>query len=145
MKITWGHKIAVVYLMFVAGILFLVFKANKESFDLVTNNYYEEELKFQDVIDQKQRASALSALPEVAYEAGEISIQFPQEFANKEVKGVVYLYRPSDAKKDIHQAFTVTGTKLKLALPTINPGLYDIKLSWQADGKTYFHELKKFF
>jgi hypothetical protein len=145
MKISWGYKIAAVYLMFVAGILFLVFKANKESFDLVTDNYYEEELKFQNVIDQKQRASALSALPEVAYENGEISIQFPQEFAQKEVKGEVFLYRPSDARKDIHKAFTINGTRLKLAFPTLNSGLYDIKLSWQADGKTYFHELKKFF
>jgi nitrogen fixation protein FixH len=145
MKISWGYKIAAVYLMFVAGILFLVFKANKENFDLVTDNYYEEELKFQNVIDQKQRASALSALPEVAYENGEVSIQFPQEFAQKEVKGEVFLYRPSDAKKDIHKSFTLNGTHVKLALPTINSGLYDIKLSWQADGQTYFHELKKFF
>jgi hypothetical protein len=145
MKISWGHKIAVVYLLFVAGILFLVFKANNEEFDLVTPNYYDEELKCQDVIDQKQRASSLSALPVVSFENGEVTIQFPEELANKELKGELYLYRPSDAKKDIRKAFVTKNTRLKIALPTINSGLYDIKLSWQADGQSYFHEQKKFF
>jgi hypothetical protein len=145
MKISWGHKIAAVYLLFVAGILFLVFKANNENYDLVTENYYEEELKFQNVIDQKQRASSLSALPVINFENGELNIQFPQELAGKELKGELYLYRPSDAKKDIRKPFTIKGSQLKLAIPSINPGLYDIKLSWQIDGQTYLHEQKKFF
>lgn len=145
MKISWGHKIAAVYLLFVAGILFLVFKANNENYDLVTENYYEEELKFQNVIDQKDRALSLSAQPQVAYDNGEMTIQFPEEFANKELKGELYLYRPSDAKKDIRKPFTIAGTQLKIALPSINAGMYDIKISWQADGQSYLHEQKKFF
>ena len=63
MKISWGYKIAGAYLLFVAGIMFLVYKANNETYDLVTENYYEEELKFQNVIDKKQRASSLSIVP----------------------------------------------------------------------------------
>jgi hypothetical protein len=145
MKISWGHKIAAVYLIFVAGILFLVFKANNENYDLVTENYYEEELKFQNVIDQKERASSLSALPEINVENGELIIQFPQELAGKELKGELYLYRPSDAKKDIRKPFTIKGSYMKMAIPTINPGLYDIKLSWQTDGQSYLHEQKKLF
>ena len=83
MKISWGYKIAGVYLLFVAGILFLVFKANNENYDLVTENYYEEELKFQNVIDQKDRSYSLSALPEINFENGELIIQFPQELAGE--------------------------------------------------------------
>ncbi len=145
MKISWGSKIAAAYLLFVTGILFLVFKANNENYDLVTENYYEEELKFQNVIDQKQRASALSALPQVGFKNGEMVIQFPEEFAHKKVKGELYLYRPSDATKDIRKAFNIEGSVLKVTVPTINPGLYDIKISWQVDGQSYFHEQKKFF
>ena len=52
MKLSWGHKIAATYLVFVAGMVFLVFKANNEKFDLVTKDYYGAELKYQEVIDQ---------------------------------------------------------------------------------------------
>ena len=61
MKISWGHKILFAYLAFVAGIMFLVFKASQEDYDLVTANYYEAELKYQDIIDQKENTARLSA------------------------------------------------------------------------------------
>ena len=45
MKLSWGYKIMFVYTAFVAGIGFLAFKANNEKFDLVTKDYYDQELK----------------------------------------------------------------------------------------------------
>lgn len=94
MRISWGYKILVFYLSFVVGMLFLVFKANSESFDLVTENYYEAELKYQDVIDQKGAVLELSAPPKITQTVNSVSIQLPKEFAGKNVQGEVYLYCP---------------------------------------------------
>jgi hypothetical protein len=52
MKLSWGYKIMFVYIAFVAGMGFLVFKASSQKFDLVTKDYYDQELKYQQVIDQ---------------------------------------------------------------------------------------------
>lgn len=145
MKISWAYKILIVYLLFVAGIMFLVFKANNERYDLVTDNYYEAEVKYQDVIDQKQRVAALSAQPEINYEGGRLHIQFPAEFSGKVLQGELYLYRPSDARKDFRQSFTASDNQYTLELPVPVSGMYDIKLSWKAGGQTYFMEKKKFF
>ena len=43
----WGYKILTVYIIFIAGILFLVFKSSNQNQDLVTKDYYEQELKYQ--------------------------------------------------------------------------------------------------
>ena len=43
----WGYKIMLAYVVFIAGILFLVFKSSSQKVELVTENYYEQELKFQ--------------------------------------------------------------------------------------------------
>ena len=145
MKISWAYKILIVYLMFVAGIMFLVFKANGERYDLVTENYYEAEVKYQDVIDQKQRVAALSAQPEISYDGRKLRIQFPPEFTGKILQGELYLYRPSDAQKDIRQSFTISDNQYTMEVPAGVSGMYDIKLSWQAGGQTYFMEKKKFF
>lgn len=145
MKISWAYKILTVYLLFVAGIMFLVFKANGERYDLVTENYYEAEVKYQDVIDQKQRVAALSAPPEIEYDGRQLRIQFPSEFTGKVLQGELYLYRPSDAKKDIRQSFTVLDNQYTMKVPAGVSGMYDIKLSWKAGGQTYFMEKKKFF
>ena len=60
MKLSWGYKITLVYIAFVAGMGFLVFKASSQKFDLVTKDYYEQELKYQQVIDQAANSSRLS-------------------------------------------------------------------------------------
>lgn len=145
MRISWGYKIVIFYLSFVFGILFLVYKANSESFDLVTENYYEAELKYQDVIDQKTNASQLSAPPVISHSINSISIQLPKEFANKSVEGEIYLYRPSDATKDFRRSFSTQDGFYHLDLGKELSGSYDIKLTWKAGGKEFFQEQKLFF
>ena len=145
MKISWGHKIAVAYLFFVAGIFFLVFKANSEKFDLVTKDYYGEELKYQQVIDQSANANALSMLVQTEVINNELIIHFPNEMKDKNIKGDFYLYYAADAKKDFRKNFTTNTLVFSQALPTGMTGMYELKLSWQVDGKKYYHEKKIFF
>jgi nitrogen fixation protein FixH len=145
MKISWGHKILFVYLAFVAGIMFLVFKASQQKFDLVIPNYYDAELKFQNVIDDEQRVAELSAPPRITHSVNNVSIQLPNEFLSKEVKGELYLYRPSDAAKDLRKTFATNRSFVELTLDKDLSGAYEVKLSWQADGKTFYNEQRIFF
>jgi hypothetical protein len=145
MKISWGHKIAGAYILFVAGIVFLVLKANSERFDLVTKDYYGEELKYQQVIDQAANANALSMPVRAEKSNNELLIRFPDEMAGKKIDGEVYLYYPADAAKDFRQSFIINGLELRQALPVGIRGKYELKLSWLADGKKYYHEKKIFF
>ena len=57
----WGYKILMVYILFVAGIMVMVFMSSTQNTDLVTTDYYEKELVYQQKIDQISRTSALSA------------------------------------------------------------------------------------
>lgn len=145
MKISWGYKILFAYIAFVAGIMFLVYKANQEKFDLVTDNYYDAELKYQDVINQKQRAADLSALPVISHSTNSVNIQLPQEFLNQNLTGELYLYRPSDATKDIRKEFSTQSASVRILLDKDLSGLYEVKLSWQAAGKTFYNEQRIFF
>lgn len=145
MKLSWGYKIAIAYLLFVAGILYLVFRANNEHFDLVTENYYEQELKYQDIIDQKKRVAHLSAAPVIAYKNNQLSIQFPAECAGSAVKGEVYLYRASDASQDIRQSFETNSSAYNKQFNLSLAGLYTVKLSWEWKGEQYFQEQNHFF
>lgn len=145
MKISWGYRIAAVYILFVIGILYLVYRANNENFDLVTEDYYGEELKYQNVIDQKNRVAQLSAPPKINVEGGKLLVTLPSEFDGKTTEGELYLYCPSDQKNDLRRPFSVTNGAFALSLPPKINGLYEVKLSWQAEGTTYFHEQKEFF
>lgn len=145
MKISWGYKILFAYLAFVAGILFLVIKASGENYDLVTSNYYDAELKYQDVIDQTKRVNELSGPVKITHSVNVVRVQFPVEFMNKTVQGEIYLYRPSDATKDVRQKFTTQQGFVEMDLERNLSGSYDAKLSWQSDGKSYYKEQRIFF
>jgi nitrogen fixation protein FixH len=145
MKISWGYKILFVYLAFVIGILFMVYKASREKFDLVTPDYYDAELKFQNVIDDKQRTAELSAPPKITHSVNAVSIQLPDEFLNKDVKGELFLYRPSDASKDVKRSFNTNKSFVEIPLDKELSGAYEIKLSWKASGKTFYNEQRIFF
>lgn len=142
---SWGYKIFIAYTTFAAGILFLAYKASQQNFDLVTENYYEAELKYQEVIDQKGNVSQLSEPPKISHTVNSVSVQLPKEFANKNVQGEIYLYRPSDASKDVRQNFATGQGFYEMPLGKELSGSYDLKLSWQADGKRFFNEQRVFF
>jgi hypothetical protein len=144
MKLSWGHKIAATYLVFVAGMVFLVLKANSEKFDLVTEDYYGAELKYQEIIDQAANATALSAPVAVEKNGDQLTIRFPSEMNNKKKEINFYLYYPADEKKDFRKSLNVNEVEFKLTLPAGFSGLYEVKLTWLTDGKKYYHEEKIF-
>jgi hypothetical protein len=48
----WGYKIAITFILFGALIIFMVVKSFQQNIDLVTDDYYQEELKYQQQIDK---------------------------------------------------------------------------------------------
>ncbi|HET6768127.1 MAG TPA: FixH family protein [Chitinophagaceae bacterium] len=145
MKLSWGYRIAFVYVIFVAGIGLLVFKASSEKFDLVTKDYYDEELKYQQVIDQSANTAKLSTPLIVEKSASELSISFPTEMKNKKKIIDFYLYYPADAKRDFRKSIQLDDNAFTQSLPAAMKGKYELKLSWEADGVKYYFEKKLFF
>lgn len=145
MKLSWGYKILFGYLAFVAGIVFLVVKASSEKFDLVTKDYYEQELKYQQVIDQAANAAKLSAPVRVEKAEGKITVRFPEEM--KDIKKTIdfYLYFPADAKKDFRKKIETGDIEFTEALPAGISGLHVLKLFWEAGSVKYYYEQKIFF
>ncbi len=141
---SWGTKILIVYVVFILGILAMVFKSSTQKTDLVTTDYYAKELKYQEKIDEMQRAEALSAPVEYVIKDNSLIIQFPKDFAGKKLAGEAVLYCPSDEKRDIKKSFFLMDESLHINISAVNSGLYELHLSWQDGGVTYYFEKKIF-
>jgi hypothetical protein len=138
----WGYKILFVYLAFAAGIAFLAIKSMNEKMDLVTPNYYAEELKHQDKINQETNVSHLSSVVKIDEQDGKLLIHFPKDFDNKTIEGSVKLYCPSDENKDYTKNFQSKNNEWILSIPAVNKGLHEIHLTWKVDGVDYYFEHK---
>ena len=49
----WGKGVTIAFILFVGFIMFMVVGAFRENFDLVSDDYYLEEINYQDKINQK--------------------------------------------------------------------------------------------
>ena len=146
MKIGWGTIAALFYCSFVVFILGLVYLATKEKFELVTPNYYAEELKYQHKIDAANNAHQLSETTAIQVEKKTVSIDFPKDFDGKTITGHVNFFRPSDGTKDLQLELKPDASgKQVITNDSFVKGLYKIKLDWKCDGKDYFLEQNIFF
>ena len=144
MRINWGTKIAIFYLSFVAGMMYLVVRSSQQSIDLVSDDYYADELQYQQRIDQLNRTAALTAPPEIVYEQDVITVKLPAEFSGKTVKGQILLYCPARASDDLQTGFSTREGMARLSVPEKNSGHHEVQVSWEAEGVRYFSEKKLF-
>lgn len=141
---SWGYKIMLAYILFVAGIMLLVFKSSSRKQELVIEDYYEQELKFQQKIDEAERAQSLSAPVKYAVDHGKITVSFPGEMKGKRIDAQVWVYFAADQSRDKTFHLTTDDATLLIELPENSKGNYALKMDWKAGGTSYYAEHKVF-
>ncbi|HEU4716343.1 MAG TPA: FixH family protein [Bacteroidia bacterium] len=138
----WGLRIVILYSAFVALILFLVIQTMKQKVDLVSDDYYQKELVYQDQIDKMNNAKELSVQPVVSADAHVVRITFPHADSAANVTGVITFYRPSDSSKDLTEKISAgTDGVQVLSSDSLEKGLYQLQMNWSVAGKNYYNEI----
>lgn len=138
----WGYKIFIVYIVFVSGIMFLIFKSSGQKVDLVTTDYYDKELIYQQKIDAMNNVSRLSDTVKYGITKKGLVIVFPKDFSGQTVAGNAVLYCPSDENKDLKQNFSVKDLPLSVPIHSCNKKEYELQLTWQSNGTNYYFAKK---
>jgi hypothetical protein len=81
-----------------------LFPNGQKNSEMVTDNYYEEELKYQDVIDAKKRADELTGKTCIQPDKSGIKITFPKDYNNSNTTVKFVLNRTDDQNLDIHKS-----------------------------------------
>ncbi|UII80948.1 FixH family protein [Flagellimonas sp. CMM7] len=145
MKINWGTGIVLAFVAFISFILYFVIRMstdNSANHDLVTEEYYKQELAYQNEIDASKSALEMEAKLKFVKSKEGITIFFPERFDPKQVKGIVSLYRPSNKHLDIDFPISLSKTHLLIPDNSLVDGRWDITVKWQYQGKTFLHKEK---
>lgn len=139
---SWGTKIAAVYIGFVLLIAGLIFRTSRENVDLVTENYYQQELDYQNNIDQRTAGVESGLQPVVAISGAQVKITFPEVATAETVSGSIQFYRPSDKSKDFSVDIKPDTNHIQLVdLSRFTTGVYQVKIAWRAD-QLYYSEVQ---
>ena len=139
----WPLGITIIYISFVLFLFVFVFYSGSQQVDLVTDNYYEQELKYQQQINRIERAQSLSQPVEWTHETKKRSlmIQFPSDIDHGRVQGNIWFFRPSDAKQDKMVVLNLSsdGTQF-ISTKNMSPGYWKLKIFWHINNNEYYKE-----
>lgn len=137
---SWGNKLVVVFVIFIAMIGTLVYKSVMIKNDLVTSDYYSQELKYQDKINGSNNANAISQVS-IVQNKEFVTIYLPTELIGNSISGEAWFYCVTDADKDRHIKLNVgdNGAQM-ISKKELAKGNMQIKLSWKVGDKDYYTE-----
>lgn len=137
----WGWKLAIGSGLFMTMIIYFVVQSFNNKTELVSDNYYEEELKFQEQIDATQNAKELGEDIIVTQDNGQIIISYPGEIELGDAQsGTLHFYNVAQGHKDITIPCDFSVHHQILAQDKFAKGRYIVKANIQANAKPYYFE-----
>lgn len=139
-KFTWPMGIVLSILLFMGYILSFVYKAMvSPEYDhhLVTEDYYQKELNYQNEIDKQKKSLKLKENITVSTNEKGLVILFPKEFDSQKITGVLQLVRLSNEKADVTLPIIVKNHQLIVENEKLIKGKYKLIIDWEVNGEGY--------
>ncbi len=141
----WGYRIFLVYSTFVVGMVFMVYKCTQQNIDLVTDNYYNDEIKYQSRMNESMNSNDSKYHLSIALSENkrQIVILFPDSINNKEIDGVISFFKPDNAQLDFNVPISISnGNTQVISEDKMAKGLWKMKISWSIKGVNVYQEEK---
>ncbi len=132
----WGKGIFIFYSLFVVAILSVVYFSFTQEVNLVAEDYYKQELAYEDQISRIRNTNKLANKPTLVLRKNFIELTFPKEITPK---GNILFFRPSDSSKDSRTPIVLdaNGTQ-KIDFSAQQQGKWIAKLLWSDGSKEYY-------
>jgi len=140
-KVHWGMGVVGVFILFAAVVLTMVWVSMHQRVDLVSDDYYDQELRHQERIDAAARTKRSGQSPAVTVDGGSVLIVFPPTVDRTRMSGTVDCYRPSDKALDFRAPLQLDSTNTcRILTSAMAPGRWRLKMMWTSGGEPYYDE-----
>jgi nitrogen fixation protein FixH len=135
MKNSWPLSIAAVYTVFATAMIgFAVYASTNHRVQLVAPDYYDQEIKYQQRMEQEERSRDL-----LVFETTDVELRL--RFRDARAAGAIRLYRPSDAALDRNVPIELDATGCQVIQSAdLARGLWKARVSWTSGGQDFFKE-----
>ncbi len=143
MKFNWGTGIVLAFIGFIGFIMYFIITMstnNAYNHDLVTEDYYQKELEFQDEIDKENNSKTLSKNIDWKKTTDGLLISFPDSLDFNKITGKVFLYRPSNKQFDFEVPISLSNHNLLIPDERLLDGRWNIKIDWQVNNTSYLYK-----
>ena len=132
----WGHGIALFLTCFVLILIVALVSSMRMNHDLVSADYYADDLAYQTRFDKESKQQAVDNLA-VTYNKSENLVWL--EFKEAEnISGTIHFYRPSDQSHDFTKE--IISDKMSISTAGLVKGMWQVKVDWVADGSAFYKQ-----
>ncbi|MEM7551982.1 MAG: FixH family protein [Bacteroidota bacterium] len=134
----WGKGIALSFILFAGFIMFMVVKCFQQDFHLVTEEYYREEVNYQQRIEERNNLKRLDEELQITSGNGFVKIDFPTAKA----EGKIAFYRPNNSVLDKNYEIKLAegNSYQNIDKAELLQGRYRVKVSWTDGTDDFFGE-----
>ena len=141
MKNYWGKGIVISIIVFFIITAVMVWIAFIQKVDLVANNYYDKEIKYQEQIDLMNNSKLIKGKFLVNQTDRSVKIRFPDSLDYPGIMGNIKFYRPSDKDIDFSIPLMLNDSgEMSVISDKITHGLWKLQINWTLKDKKYFNE-----
>lgn len=141
MKFNWGTGILIAIIFFCSVMIATGIFMFNQKVDLVTDDYYEKTLVYQDQIDLEEKTKSSKKEISFSVNNNSINISLPEEVITSNLKGEVYFYRPSDKNLDFKiPLLTDNSGTMSLQKDKLMPGMWKVRVYWSANDEEFYSE-----
>ena len=141
----WPVCIIAFFTLAITGCVAFVIFCSLHPTELVAEDYYEQEIRYQSQLDRMEMVRASGSLASIQYNQSQklITISIPGSDDKAQPTGKVVLYRPSSASLDrsVNLDVDEKGNQ-QIDARNLQPGLWKVKVTWSAGGKDFFLDQK---
>jgi hypothetical protein len=134
---SWSKGILFSFIFFAVFIIVLVVVCVRQEVSLVSKEYYQEEITYQDQIERMRNTMTLEQKPVISVNDRFVQVDY-NNFTQIE-KGRLDLFCPSNLHFD--KSFQLNNQAIqKFEIGSIQKGMYRARLLWTMNGKEFFLE-----
>ena len=135
----WPISIIAFFVVAIFGCgTFLAF-CSRHPADLISPNYYEDEVRYQGHIDRLKRTQERASLASASYDVATKTIKISLPESPAQCSGQIQLYRPSAANLDRQLELKTDSRGIQnIDGSSLVPGLWKVRVSWKCDERDYF-------
>lgn len=141
---TWWPRVIIgFFILFAIFIGNFVRMAMRSDVDLVSKDYYQKEIAYQQHMNTVAQTKENNAEIQItlAEAAGQLVIAFPEFYAGQKVTGTVKFFRPSNAKLDFELPLNLNEARQQfIPVDKLEKGHWKVQISNEVNGKSYFSE-----
>ncbi|PCE65985.1 FixH family protein [Sediminicola luteus] len=141
-KLNWGTGIVIAIVSFIGFIMYFVIYMStnrRADHDLVTEDYYKQELEYQKEIDAEKKTGAAYKITIEKTKEG-LVLSFPEHLDPAKIQGTVSLYRPSNKHLDFDLPLSLSDPHLLIPDTRLLDGRWDLKIDWKYQDDAYLQK-----